>query len=141
MNTADIERVILFFYLAFLNEERALAASARVISYFKNKSRLETASRDEVLQACAKSFFKIYSKKDKIYSAEEFPNLHLNGVNLSSWYSFVMNSSPEEVLAVLFTNILNAQEEQIANIFNVSVGTVRHRLSRALRYFPLENNT
>lgn len=138
MNAADVERIVLFFYLAFLNEEKALSASSRVISFFKNKSRLESATREEIFEACSKSFYKIYDPNEKPYPTKDFPHLQLNGVDLGPWQSFSNLVSKEEILTLLYIHILKATEEQVAQIFQVSLGTVRHRLARALKSFPKE---
>lgn len=141
MTAVEIERIVLFFYLAFLNEERALSASARVVSYFKNKGRLETASRDEMLQICAKSFYKTYDREDPIYPNTKFPHLDLSQVNLAVWQSFSALISREEMLTLLYTHILKATEQEIATVFGVSTGTVRHRMARSLKSFPQELKT
>jgi DNA-directed RNA polymerase specialized sigma24 family protein len=53
--------------------------------------------------------------------------------DLGSWMKFQKSASDEELIVITFVKILGFSEKDISTALNVSAGTVRYRVGKAVR--------
>lgn len=137
---AQIKSVALFFSLALLDDQ--LAGQATVATLYRLKKKLEKEKSLAGLQtqahmvALMNKFWLRYCKylpKDEI-SNEEFSLLRNDFVDVGPWREFRRLADENEFLAVLWTQVLGFDDAIVAQGLNTTSGTVRHRVSRGLRY-------
>lgn len=136
---AQVQSVALFYYFMFLDENKAKAATIRTLNICRRriaKSEVLPSEVPSVVVNVTNQFWNSITKglsikKDK--SSFDVGWLLPNSIDLGPWREFSKNSELENVLAVLWSNILNITDEQIAKGLGVTEGTVRYRVSRGLR--------
>lgn len=129
------EKIALFFYFCFMDESRALAASGKAFRLYSDRVVGEKLNSDvQVIRACYKvlSSQKDFGSVSHIGFAQgniEFPK----GSNWGPWFEFRKSADVDVYAAVILVKVLGFTVTDVAEALNVTDGTVRHRLSRALR--------
>ena len=132
--TEHEQRTILFFFFTINDEFVALRAAQKTINLSKKNKKKPSAS-DSI-----SNMYKYWNKFKKKNLSEKASLSHETSwelpeeVDLGLWRQFLRESNPEEFLVVLWAKILKFSEQNIADGIGVSVGTVRHRLNRGLRF-------
>ncbi len=142
-----LRRFALFFILAFLDDRLAAEISEKATLLFKSKypkfqseSEIETPEVRRDMIAICFSQWQTYKKrltKGMTREKTEF-NISAYGkmpahLELGPWLRFHKEAAEEEVLAVLFTQILEFSETETAEALKVSLGTLRHRVGKGIR--------
>lgn len=137
MDEPEVRSIALFFFFAFLDDRRALEASAQAIANYKNKKKKKSQHKDAVL--IVMSTFAIWSKHhlklnrgNPNFSAESGWNIPPD-LDLGPWREFQKLATQDELLAVIWSKVLGLSDKNIAEGLGISEGTVRYRLGRALR--------
>ena len=128
-----IEKLALFFYFCFMDEGRAQAATEKAIKAMREYSSKESWN-SRLVRASKKI---IYKQKDFgtvshigfVQGQIEFPE----GSNWGPWFEFRKQSEVDSFTSVIWVKILGIDAAEVAQGLDVTEGTVRFRLSHALR--------
>jgi hypothetical protein len=139
-NGAHLKRFAIFFFLAFLDERLAAEISDRAAASYKSKNPKSLDPNSPEMRRLTIDLCKTYweTNKRRISRRDVKPNLEAFGklpaqVSLQPWIRFHKNTSDEEILAFLLAQILKFSEQEVAEGLKISIGTLRHRISRAIR--------
>lgn len=128
-----IEKLALFFYFCFMDEGRAQAATLKAIQGLRDKntneswnSRLVRTSRKVLGKQ--KDFGSV-SHIGFVQGNIEFPE----GANWGPWFEFRKQSEMDSFTSIIWVKILGISTAEVAQGLDVTEGTVRYRLSHALR--------
>ncbi len=144
--------IYLFFVMATLDEKISIQSTEKVIAYIK--SRFSSEKNQNEVQIRRIALFKAIelwgsfskqmlvqrqktnlNKNDKAIAAMNWTN-QLVGFSpqmMSVWNKFSRQARPEEAIAILTTRILKFSEADLCEAQNVSLGTIRFRISRAAK--------
>jgi hypothetical protein len=126
MHEQEIRKIALFFFFATLDAKRALDFAVSAFSIL-HKGSLKPG------------FSKILRGRPN-YNSEAGWILP-TGVDLAAWTTFQKGASDEELLATIWSQILNISDHEIAKGLQVSVGTVRFRVAKGLRSLGAANSS
>lgn len=137
MGETEVKSIALFFFFAFLDDRRALEASTHAISICSAKKSKNPQFNNKVL--IVMSTFSIWTKHCLKISRGN-PNISTEAgwmipadLDLGPWREFQKSATQDELLAIIWSKILEIPEKDIAQGLGVSEGTVRYRLGRAFR--------
>lgn len=135
MNEDEIRRISQFFFLSLLNERKALACVSKAIHkanlLIQNKM---AATRDQAIVMATDQVLSSQLWQQEETFQTQFVSWRLPaGTNLTPWQSFLKTQRKEEVLCLLWYRALKISDQDIAEALKLSLGTVRFRLSRALK--------
>lgn len=146
MTDQQVQALVVFFQLALLNqgsaEEAAQSAYLQISSQAKAKASepfdvLFVRYTDRILRTYRKPIS--YKKPNLAKSAGKTAAKQSSLVNdshsldLSPWRDYFKSAHGDEVAAMIWSQVLKIPDAHIAQALELSVGTVRHRLSRGLR--------
>lgn len=153
MTEEQKERVARFFYFAVSDSALAYASSTRVMTqlikarrahkekqqHFSFETELVRYSNKAILwtqqKKNKKPFWKTFFKKfstEKSSSKEMIWSIPPD-LDISIWRKFRKESTQEEFLAVIWSQILHIPDQNIAEALRLSTGTVRSRVGNGLR--------
>jgi len=130
MDENIIRSTALFFYLNLFDTKLAFAASQRTLSAWRD---LGTGRRADLIPVAQKTLKRLSSLK--IFGLENVPGefeLPKN-VDLAAWKELKKRIDWGEYDAILWSQVLGFSDEELAEGFGVSPGTIRHRVGRAIR--------
>ena len=136
MGESEVKSIALFFFFAFLDDRRAIEAAAQTVSAFKLKKKKNPESASAAL--IVMSTFAIWSKQHlKLNRGNpNFTNeagwIIPSDLDLGPWREFQKLATRDELLSVIWAKVLGFSETDIAWGLEISEGTVRYRLGRAL---------
>lgn len=137
---AHLKRFAIFFFLAFLDERLAAEISDRAAATFKVKNPKNLDANSPEMRMLTIELCRSYweSNKRRMSPAEINPKIESigrlpQGVSLQPWIKFHKDTPDEEILTFLLSEILKFSESEISEALNISIGTLRHRISRAIR--------
>jgi hypothetical protein len=146
-----IEKVVVYFYLFFLDGEKTRLATLRAFRDWKNRPlksnknmspdeiatyvvRLTRFAAEEKEIAVRKGLGSAGVQKKK--SNQVHPLLDLielpQGSNWGPWFEYSKQAEVQEYSTAIYGAILNLPDSVVAEQLNVTIGTVRHRVSKAL---------
>ena len=128
-----IEKISLFFYFCFIDEARARAAAEKAIQAIK-EYRNKKISDARVVRVTSK----ILQQQKNLGSVSHIGfvegNIHFpEGADWGPWFEFRKQSEIDKFSTVIWTKILGFSTRDVANGLSVTEGTVKHRLSHALK--------
>ncbi len=128
-----------FFFLIHLDE--AAARESATLALNEWRSRIQKVANPAVMarpllvQVLSEFFHRFkqvpQSGQPVVFSADDW--VIPSDVDLGPWLEFRKLAETDELLAVLLLKVLNQSEDIVSVGMNVSVGTLRHRLSRGLK--------
>lgn len=137
MGESEVKSIALFFFFAFLDDRRALEASTHAISICTAKKKKKPQFNSPVLIVMAT--FSVWTKHHLKLNRGN-PNISTEAgwmvpadLDLGPWREFQKLATQDELLAVIWSKVLEISEKDIAQGLGISEGTVRYRLGRALR--------
>lgn len=137
MGELELKSIALFFFFAFLDDRRALEASTQAISIGSDKKKKNPQLNSQVL--IVMSTFAVWTKHHLKLNRGN-PNVSTDvgwmlppDLDLGPWREFQKLATQDELLAVIWSKVLEIPEKDIAEGLGISEGTVRFRLGRALR--------
>ncbi len=137
MSESDVKSVALFFYFAFLDDKKAIEASTQALAICRDKkSSNPNINSDVAIVAATHAIwnkYKLRIVRGRPNSSVESGWLVPSSVDLGPWREFQKNATQDELLAVIWSKILNISEENISVGLGITQGTIRYRLGRALR--------
>lgn len=140
----------MFFLLGLMEERIALAAAQKTVAQLK-ASFPETAIKGrqsatvptvDLVRACRASW-KAYSQQ--AYDAISNPSAASPAaswvvpadIDIAVWSRFQKEAPEDEVAAILFSLVLGVSDDDLAQGFETSVGTIRYRLGKGIRQLGL----
>ncbi len=137
MGESEIKSIALFFFFAFLDDRRAVEAATQAIAICSNKKKKNPQFSSEVL--IVMSCFAVWTKHHLKLNRGN-PNITTDAgwmipanLDLGPWREFQKLATQDELLAVIWSKILEIPEREIAEGLGISEGTIRYRLGRAIR--------
>ena len=136
---AHVRSVLLFFFLALLDEKAA--CDAAVITLQDLNSRLRKVSQPESVVhslsvQCQWRQWKALGNRRNfgqplVFSETEW--LLPVGFDFGAWLEFRRQATDDEFLAVLWSQVIKFSDAEIAAGWGISEGAVRHRVGHGLR--------
>lgn len=137
----------LFFLLGLMEERVALAAAGRAIGRLKaDFSEISRRDREHgpvptiaLINACRESW-KLHRKLAPRNQAAETPRAVWQvpkNLDIAIWGRYQKDAPDDDVMTLLFSLVLGLRDEEIAEGFQTSVGTIRYRLGKGVRQLGL----
>lgn len=135
MSDHDIRSLILFFYLCFLNADKALDATGQSARILNQNFKFTRRSKTRELVSTMQKVFAQFENRVTDYTSSErdlrfsFPTKF----QPRQWIKFLKETPSQEVQAYIWVHVLDLNLPEVAMALEVSEGTLRHRVGRALR--------
>lgn len=137
MTEKDIKAIALFFYFGFLDDKKAIEAAAQALNICADRLKLNPqADRHRLVVSATQEIWDRYQQKLVRGRPQLSPDsgwLVPEGVDMGPWKEFQKNSTQDELLTVIWSQILGFSDAEISVALGITEGTVRYRLGRALR--------
>lgn len=137
MTENDIKSIALFFYFAFLDDQKAIEASAQALALGRAQKQKNPEIKNSVVIV---SVTKTLWDKSRSKISRGRPNITLesgwllpDAMDLGPWREFQKSSTEDELLTVIWSKILKISDDDISEGLGLSQGTIRYRVGRALR--------
>lgn len=132
---ALLEKIALFYYLVFLDETKAMAATSRTMRSFRHGQKKRGSSENAaIVRELEKQFKKTKaSTKPSSLSFTAGALVTTDEVEWGPWFEFRKTADDREFRTVVYSAILKFSDQVIADGMKVPVGTVRYRVGRGLR--------
>lgn len=135
-----LRRFALFFFLAFLDERLAAEISDRAAANYKVRNNKNLDADSPEMRLLTIELCRTYweSNKRRMSRQEIKPNADGIGkfpakLSLQPWIKFHKQTPDEEILTFLLVEILKFSELEVSEALKISIGTLRHRISRTVR--------
>ena len=133
----------LFFLFSFMDEKTALLATHRTVAHLKATVAADreaeegktVITRDVLIKTLRKMFDqhrRLLPRNRPTTQPESVWRLP-DHFDIAAWSKFQKDSSDGEVVAVVLSRVLRFTDDEIAEGMNLSLGTVRYRLGKAIR--------
>lgn len=147
MKREQARAIGLFFLLGFMEEQVALSAAGRAIAQLKaefpNISRkdreTESVPIGALIKVCRDSWkhYRRQTPRNQPTTSPEAAWEIPSGLDLSIWARYQKDAPDEDVMALLFSLVLEITDEELAEGFQTSIGTIRYRLGKGVRQLGL----
>lgn len=131
-----VQQIATYFALGTLSEKATLEMTADAMSaYNRNITLFKLDPEVSFIKSSQPLLLKYLQRRKKNKVQEDIRRfLVINDqLDINHWRSFVRKASAEEISIVLFYLVFSMNEAHIARSLNVSEGTIRLRLAKALR--------
>lgn len=139
MITESVARTVLkFFFLAELDEDRALSLAKRAIDLLRKEQQKGVPGQIEA-ELVWRAIREVWLKKHELKSSSQsigfsFADWRVpKSIELGPWLDFRRKADSEEFFAVLSVNVMGFSADEIARYCGMPKGSLRHRLNRGLR--------
>ncbi len=141
MKREQVREIGLFFLLGFMDEKVALAAASRCVARLKTLQEREddAIAAVELIKTCReswKSFRKHIPRNQPLATPTESWVIPV-GLDISIWARYQKDAADEDIMALLFSLVLGLSDDDLAEGFQTSVGTIRYRLGKGVRQLGL----
>lgn len=131
----------LFFLLGLMDERVSLAAAGRAIAKIKatEKSPKDVVPPAELIRICRESW-KVHRRQIPRNQPVEFPTgawVVPSEVDISVWARYQKDAPDDDIMTILFSLVLGYRDEDLAEGFQTSAGTIRYRLGKGIRQLGL----
>jgi hypothetical protein len=136
MDQELLRKVGLFFFFCILDEKKATQFAAEAVSQLYHKIQSEDLPSEVLLIRVCHQLWKkksIRSAAGSVFSTVFSTVSFQDGVDLNPWREFQKKAQDDELMSVIFVKILKIDLEKVAFALEISEGTLRYRLGRALR--------
>jgi hypothetical protein len=133
----EIKNIGLFFFLALLDDRRALSCANKAADLFFHKMKKSPQTKPSVAIISVTHQVWNKSKSDAHRGRPQFIEdtgwLLPKNFNLDPWKEFQKNSPEEDLLALIWSRILQVDEHDISLALGLTEGTIRYRVGRAVQ--------
>nr|ALS91309.1 Sigma-70, region 4 [uncultured bacterium] len=137
---AHLQRFAIFFFLAFLDERLAAEISDRAAANYKTKNLKNLDGDSPEMRLLTINLCRSYweankkrmSRKELNPRVESFGKLPAD-VSLQPWIKFHKQTSDDEIIVFILSQVLKFSEQEVSEALKISIGTLRHRVSRSIR--------
>lgn len=137
MTETDVKSIALFFYFAFLDDDKAIEAASQALAFCRARQRKKSKIKNSVLIVVATKTiwhkFKPRISRGRPNTTKESGWLLPQGVELGPWREFQKTASEDELLGVIWSKILQINDDDISEGLGITQGTIRYRIGKALR--------
>jgi DNA-binding CsgD family transcriptional regulator len=133
----EIRSIALFYFFAVLDSRKAQELAVSATKVFKRKLAADSETRPSVAMVAATKF--VWDQKSASLIRGR-PNYAMDSgwviprdLDMSPWMEFQKTAQEEELLAIIWFQILKISEIDIAEGLKISQGTLRYRVGRGLR--------
>lgn len=134
---AHIQEIIKFFYFVTLDNKKSLALATEASRIFQLKRNKEkgTPVNQHIVECC----YVVWKKRLKNRDVSLAPHsiwkdiFESESIDLSAWKEFISKSDSEEVITIIWSNILGISEKDISRGITTTSGTIRYRLAKAAK--------
>ena len=137
MVEAEVKAISIFFFLMFLDNNLAMETSNQAVNLFQKKlSKDSSLDRAALLVAVTKEIWNKNKKRlqNEVYNqSEEFAWILPSKLNIDPWRELLKSAQEEELLSLIWSKILELADESDYVGAEISVGTHRYRLGKALK--------
>lgn len=137
MSDSDVKFITLFFFFTMLDEKRALHAASEALEYCMGRLEGSPSINHHALIVTATQ--KIWERHHKklvrgrpqfsLESGWRIPET----LDFAPWKEYQKKAPEEELLALVWSKVLNFSDEEISQGLGLTEGTLRFRVGRALR--------
>lgn len=128
--------IALFFLFSLLDQRVALQAAHKAIAQVKALPTDEgVISKSDIARILKRGFEthrKLLPRNQPIEISETALSMP-EGTDFVTWQKFHVAASDHEITAVVLAKILGYDEEVLADGFQVSIGTMKYRISKGMR--------
>ena len=141
MKRDQVREIGLFFLLGFMDERVALAAASRCVAKVKvaqesSGTPVETVELIKVCREAWKAFRKQIPRNQPLTTPSDRWILPPD-LDISIWTRYQKDAADEDIMALLFSLVLGVSDQDLADGFQTSVGTIRYRLGKGVRQLGL----
>lgn len=145
MKREQAREIGLFFLLGLMEERVALSAASRAIAQLKagysdlSRKEQDLVPVDAVIKACRESW-KVHRKQIPRNQPTTTPETAWkipSGLDISIWARYQKDAPDEDIMALLFSLVLKISDDELAEGFQTSIGTIRYRLGKGVRQLGL----
>lgn len=137
MTEDDVRAIALFFYFAFLDDQKAIEAASKALDLCRGRMQKSPDVKSSVLIVSAtKTIWDKYRgriNRGRPNTSLESGWLLPENVDFGPWREFQKLSTDDELLTTIWSKILRYTDEEISEGLGITQGTIRFRLGRALR--------
>jgi hypothetical protein len=140
MNREQIKAIALFFLFTLQKDHHVLRASVKTMARCRQKLKKGKKTGTEDPAAVIVFFtFQQWKKYRKLKTMSKPPLMLEAGwlfpenLDMGPWREFQKTSDSDELLAVVWSQILGFTDEEISRGLGITVGTVRYRVGNGLR--------
>jgi hypothetical protein len=141
MKRDQVREIGLFFLMGFMDEKVALAAASRCVAKVKASqdsasTQLEAVEMIKICRDAWKTFRKQIPRNQPLTTPADSWVVP-EDLDISIWARYQKDAADEDVMALLFSLVLGVSDQDLAEGFQTSVGTVRYRLGKGVRQLGL----
>jgi len=133
----EIKALGLFFFLALLDEQRAIAAATKATDLYYHKMKTSPQSQPGVAVVLVSKQVWDKSRSNFMRGRPRYtPDsgwLFPEGLDLSPWKEFQKSAPEDELLVLIWSQVLKISEVDLSQALGITEGTIRYRVGRALR--------
>ncbi len=137
MTETETKSIALFFFFAFLDDQKAVEAAAKALVFCRDRKSKNPEMKNSVaVVAATKTVWNRYKSRitrGRPNTSGESGWLIPEGVDLGPWREFQKSAAEDELLTVIWSKILKISDADISEGLGITTGTIRYRLGRALR--------
>ena len=127
--------------MGFMDEKVALAAASRCVAKVKASqdsasTQLEAVEMIKICRDAWKTFRKQIPRNQPLTTPADSWVVP-EDLDISIWARYQKDAADEDVMALLFSLVLGVSDQDLAEGFQTSVGTIRYRLGKGVRQLGL----
>ncbi len=127
--------------MGFMDEKVALAAASRCVAKVKvaqesSDAPFETVQLIKVCREAWNVFRKQIPRNQPLTTPTESWLLPPE-LDISIWTRYQKDAADEDIMALLFSLVFGVSDQELADGFQTSVGTIRYRLGKGVRQLGL----
>lgn len=128
--------IALFFLFSLLDQRVALQAAHKAIAQVKSLPTEEGVISKSDIALILKRGFESHRKllpRNQPTEISETALAFPEGTDFATWQKFHLVASDQEITAVVMSKILGYDDAVMAEGFQVSIGTMKYRISKGIR--------
>lgn len=133
----DSKSIALFFFFALMDEQRAIEATSKAIQNYRARLAKNPEKKPAVTLVAATAEVWETEGSRIIRGRQNFSFGNgwtlPTGLDVGPWKEFQKTAQEDEFLALIWSQILQISDDDIAMGLNISIGTLRYRVGKALR--------
>ena len=137
MTQSEVRSIALFFYLAFLDDQKALEAAAQACALHQKRVKKDPQLKSAVALVAATADvwnkYKVRISRGRPNTTVESGWLIPPQVDMGPWREFQKTAASEELATVIWSKVLKLSDADISAGLGITQGTIRYRLGRSLR--------
>lgn len=132
MTDNQCQSILVFFRLSLMSPQLVQEAATEAYQNIEKLTRQMTTETFESIfvRSTSEIYHRVLATRGKA-ALNDHP-VEISGLDLSPWRDFTRHAPKEEILSLIWVQILNLPIKSVAHGLSVTEGTIRHRVSRAI---------